>query len=182
MALKPTIYKVELNLSDIDRNHFSDYSLTLALHPSENLERMSGRLLAFCFNAHEHLKFTRGLSNADEPALWQISLDDRIENWIDVGQPDPERLKKASGRSEKVCVYAFGRGLESWWNLNSVALSKLAKVQVYALDWQAIETLAQLWQRTLNVSVTITEGIAYISVGDISLQVTPERWMSEDFI
>lgn len=176
MALKPTIYKVEMNVSDIDRNHFDSYSLTLALHPSETLQRMSGRLLAFCFNAHEHLSFTRGLSTADEPALWQVSLDDRIENWIDVGQPDPERLKKACGRSEQVTVYAFGRGVESWWSLNSTPIAALPKVQVFHIDLGTIEQLAQCWQRTLTLDVTITEGICYLSSGDTSLEITPDSW------
>ena len=176
MALKPTIYKVELNLSDIDRNLFDSYSLTLALHPSENLARMSARLLAFCFNAHEHLSFSKGLSSSDEPALWQVSLDDRIENWIDVGQPDPERLKKASGRSEQVTVYAFGRGVESWWALNANAIAALPKVQVHHIDWDSIEQLAQCWQRTLSLDVTITEGICYLNAGDVSLQITPDSW------
>lgn len=176
MALKPTIYKVELNLSDIDRNHFQAYSLTLALHPSENLERMSARLLAFCFNAHEHLTFTRGLSSSDEPALWQVSLDDRIENWIDVGQPEPERLKKASGRSEKVSVFAFGRGVEVWWKLNGAAIELLPKVQVCHIDWASIEQLAACWQRTLTLDATITEGICYLNAGDQSFEITPELW------
>lgn len=176
MALKPTIYKVEMNVSDIDRNHFDNYSLTLALHPSETLERMSGRLLAFCFNADEQLSFTRGLSTSDEPALWQVSLDDRIENWIDLGQPDPERLKKASGRSEAVTVYAFGRGVDSWWSLNSAAIAALPKVQVHHINWDDIEQLAQCWQRTLTLDVTITEGICYLNAGDVSLQITPDSW------
>lgn len=176
MALKPTIYKVDLNLSDIDRNHFANYPLTLALHPSENLERLSARLLAFCFNADEQLSFSRGLSTADEPALWNVSLDDRIVQWIDVGQPEPERLKKACGRSEQVSVYAFGRGVETWWDLNSAAIAALTKVSVQRIPQSSIEQLAASWQRTLSLDVTITEGIAYINIGDESLQVTPEVW------
>ena len=36
MALKSTIYKANLQLSDLDRHHYADYPLTLALHPSES--------------------------------------------------------------------------------------------------------------------------------------------------
>ena len=44
MALKPTIYKAQVELADSDRNCFESVSLTLAKHPSETLERMSARL------------------------------------------------------------------------------------------------------------------------------------------
>ena len=69
MALKSTIFKAELQLADLDRSHFGDYSLTLARHPSETDERMMVRLLAFALNASETLSFGRGLSAEDEAAL-----------------------------------------------------------------------------------------------------------------
>ena len=57
MALKATIFKVELSITDMDRNVFENFSLTLARHPSENDARMMVRLLAFMKYAHERLEF-----------------------------------------------------------------------------------------------------------------------------
>ena len=70
MALKPTIYKAQVALADSDRGRFDDLSLTLARHPSETMERMATRLLAYCLHAAPGLEFTRGLSTGDEPDLW----------------------------------------------------------------------------------------------------------------
>jgi uncharacterized protein YaeQ len=39
MALKSTIFKAELQLADLDRSHFGDYSLTIARHPSDFPDR-----------------------------------------------------------------------------------------------------------------------------------------------
>ena len=75
MALKPTIYKAHIELADSDHHRFDTLNLTLARHPSETLERMAVRLLAYCLNAGRGLEFTRGLSTADEPDLWQYSDD-----------------------------------------------------------------------------------------------------------
>ncbi|MDG2273895.1 MAG: YaeQ family protein, partial [Halioglobus sp.] len=50
MALKPTIYKAQIELADSDRNCYESLSLTVAKHPSETLERMMVRLLAYCLN------------------------------------------------------------------------------------------------------------------------------------
>lgn len=41
MALKATIYKADLNIANMDDHIYGDYQLTLALHPSETLERFS---------------------------------------------------------------------------------------------------------------------------------------------
>jgi uncharacterized protein YaeQ len=46
---------------------------------------MMVRVLAFALNAHEHLAFGKGLSDIDEPDLWQKDLTGQILHWIDVG-------------------------------------------------------------------------------------------------
>ena len=86
MALKSTIFKAELQLADLDRSHFGDYTLTIARHPSETDERMMVRLLAFALNASETLTFGRGLSaTEDEADLQDLDATGSIERWIDVG-------------------------------------------------------------------------------------------------
>ncbi|AEG31347.1 YaeQ family protein [Thiomicrospira cyclica] len=50
MALKPTIYKFTIALSDMNRHIFQTLNVTLAQHPSENIERMMMRVLAYCLN------------------------------------------------------------------------------------------------------------------------------------
>ncbi len=95
MALQSTPYKVELNLTDIDRNVYENLRFTVARHPSETEERLCVRLIAYALWYHEQLAFGRGLSDVDEPALWEKSLDDRVLHWIEVGQPDAERITGA---------------------------------------------------------------------------------------
>ena len=115
MALKPTIFKFDIALADMDRDRYESLSLTVAQHPSETLERMLVRVLARCLFHEEALTFTRGLSENDEPDLWQKRLDGRIERWIEVGEPSMERLKKASRLAEEVVVIAFNTRTDVWW-------------------------------------------------------------------
>ncbi len=102
MALKPTIYKFNISLSDINRNYYDTLNLTVAQHPSENPERMMARVLAFCLNAQELLVFTKGLSEPDVPDIWVRTLDDQVALWIDVGEPAVERIKKATRLAKSV--------------------------------------------------------------------------------
>lgn len=69
MALKPTIYKFRIALTDMNRDHYDTLNLTVALHPSETEERMMARVLAYCLNAHPQLQFTKGISTANEPDI-----------------------------------------------------------------------------------------------------------------
>src|SRR5690348_18273606 len=102
MALNSTIYKVELQISDMDRHYYATHALTLARHPSETEERLMVRLLAFALHADDRLEFGKGLSDEDQPALWRRAYTDEIEQWIELGQPDEARIRKACGRARRV--------------------------------------------------------------------------------
>jgi hypothetical protein len=100
MALKSTIYKAELQIADMDRHYYAQHSLTLAKHPSETEERLMVRLIAFALFANESLTFGKGLSDDDEPDLWQKDLTGAIELWMNVGLPDEREIRKACGRAK----------------------------------------------------------------------------------
>ena len=178
MALKPKIYKSRISLSDIDRDYYAALNLTIAQHPSETLERMMVRLLAYCINAQEQLVFTRGLCVVEEPDLWVRTLDDRIALWIDVGEPSVERIRKATRLSPVVRVYSFNTRSDVWWEQWRSKFGELP-VSVYRFHWENIRALAALVQRTMDLSVTITADSAYVAaeagecdVAWVPLQVT----------
>ena len=162
MAIKPTIYKLNIALSDLERDHYDALNLTIALHPSETVERMMVRVMAFCINATGELAFTRGLSAVEEPDLWARTLDGQISLWIDVGEPSIDRIKKAARLAEKVRIYSFNTKSDLWWQQSRTKLSRLA-VSVYQFDWGTIQSLVSLVQRTMKMSVTITEGSAFVA-------------------
>ena len=163
MAIKPTIYKATVNLSNIDSHIYQELNLTMALHPSETPERMMVRLLAYCLNVQDNLAFTKGISTSEEPDIWAVSLDGRIAHWIEVGQPDPERVKKAVGRSEKVSIYLFGKSADTWWQLNQTPLLKLSRTSVFQFNWSDVEQLLVMLNRTMRLNVTINEGLMFVS-------------------
>ena len=164
MALKPTVFKFNIALSDLNRNIYDSLNLTVAQHPSETVERMMARVLAFCMNAQEHLVFCRGLSASDEPDLWARTLDDRIALWIDVGEPAVARIKKATRISAAVKVYSFNAKAKSdvWWQKGREQFKPL-NVSVTRFDWPSMQALAQGVARTMSFSVMISGESAYVS-------------------
>lgn len=156
MALKSTIYKADLQISNMDSNYYATHSLTLAKHPSETDERLMVRLIAFALFASDSLAFGKGLSDDEEPDLWQKDLTGAIELWIEVGLPDERVLRKASGRSNQVALLMYGgRSADIWWDQNSKALFKLDNLTVINLP-ETVE-LANSATRNMNISCTIQD-------------------------
>ena len=177
MALKATIFKVELQIADIDRNYYHTHALTIARHPSETDERMMVRIVAFSLHAHEALSFTRGLSSEDEPDLWQKSLNDEIEIWIDLGQPDEKRVRKACGRARQVFIYTYQtRSATLWWSQMKNKLERFENLNVYSLDANQIQELAKLAQRNMQLQCTIQDGTCWLTDGDQTTQVDLTIW------
>jgi uncharacterized protein YaeQ len=159
MALNSTIYKVELQISDMDRHYYATHALTLARHPSETEERLMVRLLAFALYAEDRLEFGKGISDEDEPALWRKAYTDEIELWIEVGQPDETRIRKACGRSRQVVVISYGgNAAEIWWNKNAGALARNKNLTVLDIPAATVAELAALLQRGMRLQALVQDG------------------------
>lgn len=172
MALKSTIYKIDLNIADMDRHYYAQHNLTIARHPSETDERMMVRLMAFTIFANEALSFGKGLSDEEEPDLWQKDLTGAIQLWVDVGLPTEKDLRKACGRARQVAVVLYGgRIADMWWTQNSKGLLKLDNLTVINLP--ETEALAEAASRSLNVSCTIQDGEILVSSEAGSFTITP---------
>lgn len=177
MAAKAVVYKAQLNVADTDRGYYADHALTLALHPSETEERLAIRLLAFALYAGERLEFTRGLSTDDEPDLWQKDLTGDIERWIEVGQPDDSRIRKACNRARAVVVITYGaRAPEPWWDKISPSLQRFDNLTVLRIPADACIALTAMVTRAMQWQVTIQDGVAFVSSGEHNVEVTPVCW------
>lgn len=176
MALKATIFKAELQIADMDRNHYQDYALTLARHPSETDERMMVRLLAFALYADEQLAFGKGLSTDEEPDLWLKDLTGAIELWINVGLPDERWLRKAAGRARQVVVVTYGgRVAEMWWEQNRAVLERLQNLTVLRLAPEDTQALAALANRTMRLQCMVQDGEALLTGEAGAVRIEPQR-------
>jgi len=175
MAINATVIKVDLNISNIDDHYYQSHSLTVAKHPSENDNRMLLRILAFALYASDTLEFTRGLSTDEEPDLWQRNLIEDIELWIELGQPDEKRLRKASHKADKVVVLSYGdRASQTWWAANHNKLSQLNNLSVLEIDSESYDQLADFSQRHIQLNVTIQDKTLFISDDQRTLEITPK--------
>lgn len=178
MALNSTIYKVELQISDMDRHYYATHALTLARHPSETEERLMVRLLAFALYAQDRLEFGKGISDEDEPALWHKAYTDEIELWIELGQPDETRIRKACGRSRHVVVINYGgNASDIWWEKNAAGLSRNRNLTVLDIPAATVDALVALLQRGMRLQCLIQDGQLQIMNDADAVAVDPVKRM-----
>jgi uncharacterized protein YaeQ len=172
MALKATIFKANLQIANMDRHYYREHALTIARHPSETDERMMVRLLAFACQASETLAFSKGLSDVDEPDLWQKDLTGAIELWIEIGQPDEKRMLKACGRAAQVVVYCYGNTSSIWWAQVKGKVERAKNLTVLALPAPTAQALAQLAQRSMQLQCSIEDGQIWLRSNEAAVEVS----------
>ncbi|MFK7994586.1 MAG: YaeQ family protein [Granulosicoccus sp.] len=170
MALSASIHKVSLNIADMDRQYYQQHELHVAMHPSETEFRLMVRVIAFAINASEHLVFTKGLGAGDEPELWCKTLSDEIELWVDFGQVDEKRIRKACGRSKQVRLYTYQeRKANIWWEQNRQKLSRHKNLAAFHIDAEGAE---QLVGRNMQLQCIIDDGAMHLSDESHSIPVS----------
>jgi uncharacterized protein YaeQ len=175
MALKATIYKANIELADMDRNYYDSLQLTIAQHPSETEQRLMVRLICYILNAHNDLQFGKGVSDEDEAAFWQINYSDEIALWIELGQLDEKRLKKACNKAANVKLYCYGPSVETWWSQSQGALNKFSKLSIEQFDTNTTDALVKLLSRTMEFQCSIQDGQLWLSCGEESLLIETKK-------
>lgn len=161
----------------MDRGYYATHSLTLAKHPSETDLRFMLRLLAFALFADEQLSFGKGMSSDEEPDLWQIALHGSIERWIDLGQPNDKRLRRACGKADEVVIINYDqRAADMWWQQEQSKLSRFNNLTVLqAGSESSLQALAAMAARAMQISVTIQDGEIWIADDSASVLVTMSK-------
>jgi len=180
MALRATVFKAQLAVGDLDRDRHATHQLTIARHPSETDERMMIRVLMFALRSSDRLAFGRGLSDVDEPDLIDRDLTGSIDLWIEVGLPDERAILKACGRATRVVVMAYGHSVDLWWKGIAPGLARARNLDVIRVPSEESRALAALAERSMDLQVTIQDGLVWFSSPKTTVEVHPELLMGGD--
>lgn len=171
MAETATIYHFTIDLADLDRGVFDTLELRVARHPSETLEYMAVRVLAFCLEYEAGITFTDGGVSSGEPALLVKDPTGAVTAWIDVGLPDAARLHRASKLASRVAVYPH-RDIRQWLGLlDGEKIHRRENIRLRALDLSALEAFIARFERRTSMSLTISHGEAHVAIGADTLTV-----------
>lgn len=168
MALPSTLHHFDLRVSQADHGLEKELSLKVARHPSETMERVWLRVLAFAWKWREGLAFGPGLCEPEEPDLVAASPDGRASLLVRVGRPDPARVEKdvRQNAGARVAVLLDSpRRMEAFLEEGRrLGLSGLASVEVAALDPEILRALSGREERRTRCSVTLVEDHLYVEI------------------
>ena len=175
MALTSTIYNASVELNDVDRGVYESLALRLAMHPSETMEYMATRLMAYCLEYTEGIEMTAGLSNGDEPAIVVRDLTGRVTAWIEVGLPDADRLHRASKLAQRVAVYTHRDVRILLGQLEGKRIHRAEELAIYSFAGNFIKELAARFERRVAISLSVTERHIYLDIDGHALETTIEQ-------
>jgi uncharacterized protein YaeQ len=163
MALGATVYHVEVNLSDTDRNVYESLDLRIAQHPSETMRYLVARTIGLALYWEAGIAFSRGLSTTDEPAVWVRELDGRIRLWMDIGAPSAERLHKASKAAQRVVVIAYDDASSLLRATAGSRIHRATEIEVVSVATVLLDAVAEVTGRHAKWDVTHTGGHLYVT-------------------
>ncbi len=166
MALSATLYNLSIELSNVDRGVYETLDLRVARQPSETAEYMTVRVLAYCLEYTEGIALTQGVAAGDEPAVWVRDLTGQLKTWIEVGMPDAERIHRGSRAAERIAIYTHRDVEKLLSQLAGKKIHRAEEIPIYSFRRGFIDELAALMERRSVLSVTVTAGQIYVSVGD----------------
>lgn len=166
--LTSTIYNFQIDLADSDRGLYERLDLRVAQHPSETEEYLATRLLAFCLEYQEGIAFSKGLSDADEPAIAVRDLTGALLVWIDIGAPDAARLHKASKAVPRVVVYTHKDPSKLVGNWSRERIHRCEELELYSIDLALLSNFVSRLKRRMSFSLSVTGGHLYVGIGEES--------------
>ena len=169
MALTATIYNIDIDLADADRQVYETLALRVARHPSESEAYLLTRVLAYALEYREGIAFSRGLSEPDEPAISVRDLTGALRAWVEVGTPDAERLHRAAKAADRVVVYTHKDPAQFVRQLAGERIHRIEALELYSIDRTLITALAERLDRRMAFSLSITDRDLYISIGSDTL-------------
>ena len=173
MALGASIFKANVNISNLNTHFYDSTSLTLAKHPSEGELRMMYRLCAFLYSSNFDISFTKGLSSTEEPEMWHISPTGEILEWIELGLPDNKRVRQACGKSSRVNVFTYHKNkTDEWFRKFEKEFLQLDKLSIIHISVDEEKLLEDLAKKNMSIDCMIEDNTMYLSSDEARVNVS----------
>lgn len=140
----------------------------MALHPSESLEFMLTRVLAYALEFDDGIAFSAGIGATEEPPLAVRNLDGTYRSWIEIGAPNPERVHRAAKAASRVAIYTHRLPHLVLEQLSAVAIFRAAEIPLYSFEDGFILSLTKLLDRRNQLAISRSEQTVYLQLQEES--------------
>ena len=169
MANSTTLYRFQIELSDVEAGVYKSLDVRLAQHPSESQMFLLTRLLAYVLNEREYLELVpEGLSDPDAPAVKAVTPGGDILLWIEVGNPSARKLHKAAKAARQVLVYTYKDPKPMLEDIRENKVFHAESIGIWSLDPKFLQAVAAKLERKNAWGVMLNDGSLTVSVGNWS--------------
>lgn len=170
MALTATIYHLDIDLADSDRGRYESLTLRVAQHPSESVEYLIARVLAYCLEFDGGIAFSSGVSDPDHPTISVRDLTGALRVWVEIGLPDAARLHKARKAADRVVVYTH-RDPDQWYRVvRHERIHRAETIEICALAPAFVADIARRLDRRTTLAVSRADGHVSVAIGDAFIE------------
>jgi len=179
MALPSTLHHIDLHVAHADAGVDADVALKVARHPSETIERLWLRVLAYAWRFREGIAFGPGLCEPEAPDVLARALDGRTTLVVRVGRPDPQRVERdVTGNSGAAVAVLFEspRRMQAFvTEARERGLARIASAELAAPDAALVAALAMWDERRVRVGFTFVADHVYVDLPGETLDGALER-------
>lgn len=169
MAAGATMHTFEVELADMDRGVYEQFTVRAARHPSETEAYLVTRVLAYCLEFEEGIAFSEGISATDEPALLVRDLSGKLLAWIEIGAPDAARLHTGSKAAERTVVYTHRDPAKVAAPWAGAKIHRADDILLHSFDPGFVDDVVGALERRNVVTLTVTERQLYLELNGTHL-------------
>ncbi len=173
MALPSTLHHLDLRVSRADEGVDGEVAVKVARHPSETIERLWLRILAFAWKWREGLAFGPGLCEPDAPDLLAALPDGRAAVIVRVGKPEPSRIERdvnQNAGAEVAVLLESPRRLAAFLaEAREGRFARAAAADLAAADPALLSSLSRHEERRIRAGVTLVADHLYVDVAGRTL-------------
>ncbi len=173
MALPSTLHHFDLRFSQADLGLEGEAALKVARHPSETMERVWLRVLAYAWKWREGISFGPGLCDPDAPDLLAAAPGGRASLVVRVGRPEPARVERdvnQNAGAEVAVLFDGARRLAAFLaEARERGFDRAGAADLAAVDGPVLAELATVAERRIKVVVTLVADHLYLEVNGRTL-------------
>lgn len=173
MTQTTALYRFRIDVSDVDRSFYERLDFRLQQHPSETLEFLLTRAIAYALNVEPGLEFSKeGLCEPEDPCISSQSPMGGYDLWLEVGSPSARRVHKAAKAAKRLKIYTYKNPEALLRELQGERVHNLKQIEIYSLDSDFLGELEGMLERDNEWGLIRDGNSLMVNAGDRSCQGT----------
>jgi uncharacterized protein YaeQ len=177
MALPSRLYRFKIELSHLEKGSYHTLDFRVAQHPSENLQYLLTRVLAYALSFEEGLEFSAGgLADPESATISTANPNGGYKTWIEIGNPSARKVHKAAKAADVVKIFTYKDPKVLLNELASEPVYRREQIEIYSLASAFLDRLEKFVKKENRWTLIFMDGSIMLNGDDFSEQAELKSW------